>query len=294
MISDESLIDLNQQQDYLKHFSLTPQKTSDYSFVNLCGWAGEYQLTWRFTEPLIWLKQQLPQPKFWAPVGDWKNVSWPQVFKQIHLPATFTRVPEKLLDIWKDCGGLRLEITEERNNWDYIYEASDLINLRGNRYHKKKNLLNQFIKKYDYQYFSLNTERIDETLALQEDWCTWRNCESDETLASENKAIANVLRSYRLFDNICGGVIFVNQLVTAYTVAELFSDDMIIIHFEKGCPLYKGVYQAMNQLFLFHNADHRWVNREQDLGDSGLRKAKMSYHPSFFLKKYSVKVQEQK
>jgi hypothetical protein len=291
MESGETPVLLKKQKEYLNYLSKTPETTSDYSFVNINGWAKEYQLSWKFTDQLIWLKQIQSEPVYWAPVGDWHHVNWASVFNQMSLPIKFTRVPEKLLNIWKDCGGLSLDIIEERDHWDYIYATTDLINLKGNRYHKKKNLLNQFIKKYDFQYYSLNEERIDETLAMQEDWCTWRDCESDKTLASENRAIANVLDDYRSFYNICGGVVFVNQLITAYTVAEYFSDNMIIIHFEKGCPMYKGAYQAINQLFLSHDAnDRKWVNREQDLGDSGLRKAKMSYHPSYFLKKYSVTV----
>ena len=291
MITGEEPVSLKKQKEYLHYLSITPEKTSDYSIVNINGWAKEYQLSWTFTDQLVWLKQVHAEPVFWAPIGNWHHVDWPSVFKQMDLPVRFTRVPEKLLEIWKGCGSLVLDIVEARDHWDYVYSTTDLIHLKGNRFHKKKNLLNQFVKKNDYTYLSLNAERIDETLAMQEDWCTWRDCESDSTLASENRAIANVLDAYRLYDNICGGVICVNQLITAYTVAEYFSDDMIIIHFEKGCPMYKGAYQAINQLFLSHDANnHKWVNREQDLGDPGLRKAKMTYHPSYFLKKFSVNV----
>jgi len=291
MISGKEPVSLKKQKEYLTYLCKTPQKTSDYSFVNINGWADAYQLQWSFTDQLVWLDQTKSDQIFWAPVGDWYHVDWLSEFNQMPLPVKFMRVPEKLVEIWKDCGGLVLDIVEERDNWDYVYSTADLIQLKGNRYHKKKNLLNQFFKKYHFQYYSLNAERIDETLAMQEDWCTWRDCESDKTLASENRAIANVLDAYRSFDNICGGVIFVNQLITAYTVAEYFSDEMIIIHFEKGCPMYKGAYQAINQLFLSNDAStYKWVNREQDLGDSGLRKAKMSYHPSYFLKKFSVQV----
>ncbi|MBF0450639.1 MAG: DUF2156 domain-containing protein [Candidatus Magnetomorum sp.] len=286
-------ITMNRQKDYLKYLSKMTQKTSDYSFVNIRGWAEEYALTWAFTDHLLWIKQAQPEEQLWAPVGDWHLTDWPAVFKDIALPVTFTRIPEKLIAIWKDCLPLSLEIIDERDHWDYIYSTKDLIELRGNRYHKKKNLLNQFVKKYDYQYHTVTPERIDETLAMQEDWCSWRNCESDDTLSSENRAIENVLKSYRAYDNICGGSILVNQLITAYTIGEFFSEDTMLIHFEKGCPMIKGAYQAINQFFLKNEAsDTVWVNREQDIGDAGLRKAKLSYHPSFFLKKYRVNVND--
>jgi len=286
-------VTLSNQKDYRNFLSKMPVKTSDYSFVNIRGWAQEYDLTLAFTDQLLWIKQAKPLEILWAPVGNWKNVDWNTVFHQLSLPITFTRVPEQLVSIWKDCSHISLEIIDERDHWDYVYSIKDLIELRGNRYHKKKNLLNQFLKKYDFTYRTIKSDLIDETLAMQEDWCSWRNCESDETLASENRAIANILQSYRAYEQICGGSIFVNQLITAYTIGEYFSDDTMLIHFEKGCPLIKGAYQAINQLFLFNeSADTVWVNREQDLGDEGLRKAKLSYHPSFFLKKFHVKVND--
>jgi len=77
--------------------------------------------------------------------------------------------------------------------------------------------------------------------------------------------------------------------MAAYTIAEKLSEDTIVIHFEKGNAAYKGVYQAINQMFLEHTGDNlKTVNREQDLGDAGLRKAKLSYNPSDFIKKYRV------
>jgi hypothetical protein len=87
-----------------------------------------------------------------------------------------------------------------------------------------------------------------------------------------------------------GGLLRVAGRLVAYTVAERLATDTLLIHFEKGNPNFKGVYQAINQAFLAHNAEAaiRWVNREQDLGDEGLRRAKLSYHPETFVKKYEV------
>jgi hypothetical protein len=77
--------------------------------------------------------------------------------------------------------------------------------------------------------------------------------------------------------------------MAAYTIAEDLSQGALVVHFEKGDPEYKGVYQAINQIFLKNSGnDFHIVNREQDLGDEGLRKAKLSYHPIGFLKKYRV------
>jgi len=126
-------------------------------------------------------------------------------------------------------------------------------------------------------------------LSLQTDWCTWRDCESFETLSAENAAIEKVLTGWSDLKGIAGGIILVDGSVAAYTVAEKLSENMLLIHFEKANPDYKGAYQAINQKFLEHSAhEPMQVNREQDLDDEGLRKAKQSYHPIDFLRKYKV------
>jgi hypothetical protein len=86
-----------------------------------------------------------------------------------------------------------------------------------------------------------------------------------------------------------GGVLMVDDLIVAYTIAEKLDEDTVVVHYEKGCPDYKGVYQAINQMFLENlDGNFKWVNREQDLGEEGLRQAKLSYNPVGFLKKYRV------
>ncbi|MCK7509648.1 MAG: phosphatidylglycerol lysyltransferase domain-containing protein [Desulfobacterales bacterium] len=122
----------------------------------------------------------------------------------------------------------------------------------GNRFHNKKNLLNQFVKSYDFTYVDFGPKLIEQAMAMQEDWCTWRDCESSDLLAAENRAILRVLDHWDRFDRIMGGALFVDNIIVAYTLAEPLTADTLVIHFEKGCPAYKGGYQAINQMFLAH------------------------------------------
>jgi hypothetical protein len=163
------------------------------------------------------------------------------------------------------------------------------VALSGNRFHKKKNLLNQFKKQNDYRFESFSAAMIEQALALQDDWCTWRDCEDSEVLSAENRAIQRVFINWDKFPKLLGGAILVEDIIVAYTIAEPLDDETVVIHFEKGCPAHKGIYQAINQMFLESLGErYRFVNREQDLGDEGLRKAKLSYHPVAFNKKYRV------
>lgn len=284
---DFSPIDLQQAEEYQRLLRQTPQVASDFSFANIWGWAREYGLEWAFSDNLVWLRQNDPHPVYWAPVGPWQNIDWPTTFKRHLFQKGFKRVPEMLADLWRQQIGEPLIIEEDRANWDYVYDVEELTALSGNRFHKKKNLLNQFIKQNDYRFESFSSGMIEQALALQDDWCTWRDCEDSEVLSAENRAIQRVFVSWGHFPELLGGAITVKGLIVAYTIAEPLDEDTVVIHFEKGCPAHKGVYQAINQMFLESlQGRFRFVNREQDLGDPGLRKAKMSYHPVAFNKKY--------
>jgi len=245
---------------------------------------------WAWSDNLVWIKQTRPEMLYWAPVGPWEAIDWPRCFDEFDIDKiVFTRIPEKLVLAWKENLGRQLVSEGQRGHWDYLYAVDELIELKGNRYHKKKNLVNQFRKKYDFIYKPMGMEMIDRAMAMQEDWCTWRDCESSDALASENRAISRVLSSWEKLPGLLGGAIVVDREMAAYTVAESLSEDTLLIHFEKGNPDYKGVYQAINQMFLEHSGrNFKILNREQDLGDDGLRKAKLSYHPVDFVKKHRV------
>lgn len=267
-----------------------PQVTSDYSFINLWSWADVYGLEWAWTDTLVWIRQNRPALRYWAPIGAWGAVSWEAEFVlQEAAPLEFVRVPDVLARLWHDALCDRVTVAADRDQWDYVYAAEDLITLKGNRFHKKKNLVSQFEKHYVYRYECLNASLADKALALQDDWCLWRECASDAHLADENRVIWKVLSNWDLLVGAIGGCLLVEDLVVAYTVGEAIAADTLVVHFEKGCPDYKGSYQAINRMFLAHQSPGLvWVNREQDLGDEGLRQAKMSYHPERFFEKFRV------
>jgi len=283
-------VSLARQEDYRERFARCPQKASDYSFVNLWGWAEEYGLEWYFGPKLTWIRQTRPETVYWAPIGPWEDVDWDACPLTKDLSSAYIRVPETLMGMWKEHFGERIQIEEAREHWDYLYDVQELCELRGKRFHKKKNLLNQFRKAYDYHYHSMTPDCVEAALDMQSEWMAWRDEESQQTLAAENHAISRVLKSWDALCGVFGGVIEVEGKQAAYTVAECLSDDQLVIHFEKGHTNFKGVYQAINHMFLSEDAPgYDVVNREQDLGDPGLRKAKESYNPVGYLKKFRVK-----
>ncbi|MBT8339208.1 MAG: DUF2156 domain-containing protein [Desulfatitalea sp.] len=285
-------IQLDRQSEYRERLARCGQTASDYSFINLWGWQEEYELTWAWQDGLVWIKQERPHRALWAPVGDWQAVEWPNAFAEAkETSGQMIRVPHTLLTLLERRITFQTPPEETRDHWDYLYSIEALIELKGNRFHKKKNLVNQFKRNYEFAYLGFGPELIEQASAMQEDWCAWRDCESNDTLTSENNAIARVLKDWRTLSAITGGGLLVEGTIVAYTIAEIMPDHTLVIHFEKGCPDIKGGYQAINQMFLANAPKGPTiVNREQDIGDQGLRKAKLSYHPVDFIKKYKIEI----
>jgi hypothetical protein len=285
-------ISLDRQDEYHEALTGCPQLlTSDFSFANVFGWADHYGLEWAFHSGLCFIRQTKPEPVCWAPVGPWEAYDWAGC-RAMTEGRKFVRVPEALTRLWSIAYGNKMTITESRAHWDYVYSVEELISLKGKAFHKKKNLLNQFKKNYLYSYESMAPECVEEVLEMQDEWYKWyEENNPSEALKAENHAITRVLQHIDQIKGLMGATIRVDGKVIAYTVAEPLCEDSLVIHFEKGDIRFKGVYQAINQMFLENDgAEYTNVNREQDLGDEGLRKAKLSYNPTFFLKKFEAEL----
>lgn len=280
---------LKHQEAYRTALAACPEVTSDYAFANLYGWAEHYGMQWRIAHDLVWIKQTIPQEVMWAPVVDWNKVDW-AAMPCLAGPARFTRVPEALLGIWRQAFGDRVRATEARDHFDYVYSVPELVELNGNKFQKKKNLLHQFEKSNIFEYTPMQADCVEEVLDMQAEWHGWQEHPS-EALVAENQAISRVLKNFDRLGNLVGGTIRIGGKVVAYTVGESLNKDTMVIHFEKGDTRFKGIYQAINKHFLEAQEDRfALVNREQDLGDEGLRKAKLSYNPVQFMQKYDVEL----
>ena len=285
-----SALDKEGQGRYLALWSRCPERSSDYSFVNLYAWHHARNYEWAFEDGLCWLRTNHTDHDLWAPTGPWNDMDWGKVMQE-RFPEDvfFYRVPEKLALLLNDRFGDKVTLQEQLSEWEYVYSVKELIELSGNRFHKKKNLLRQFTGENDYSYHEITPELISEILEVQKDWCSWKNCDGTPGLKAENEAILRVLAGWADMEGLFGGLLKVRGSIVAYTVAEKVDEENIIIHFEKGMTGYRGVYQAINQIFLERSCSNfLWVNREQDMGNEGLKKAKRSYHPHRMLKKYRL------
>ena len=178
-------------------------------------------------------------------------------------------------------------VYEDRDNFDYLYSRQDLVNLTGRKFHKKKNLLNVFIRNNECQAKPLLEEYRDDAMQILEQWNSRHEQPNDFAAAKEALEKMWPLQ-------LCGGIFYIDQQPTAYCLGEeLALGKSFVIHFEKAVlkDEFKGLYQFINQAFASVLPEkYETINREQDLGDPGLRRAKESYHPVGFVKKYKAKL----
>ncbi len=270
--------------EYRRLYGLCSRRSSYYSFGSLWAWRNIFGLSWAFDEGLCWLKAR--DGTLWAPVGPWNEISWADVLPRLFPdPEAFYYVPDGLAHTWEEALGERMEAISVRSQWEYIYSVKDLIALRGNRFSRKRSHFRQFVKHYPFTYRSLGPDDGEAILESQRLWLQER--EPSKALLRENEAIGEMVREWNNIPSLLGGLIEVDGIPVAYTVAEGISDQVLVIHFEKALTAFNGGYQAIHRLFLQKTASsYLLVNREEDLGDRGMRVAKMSYHPVDFLRKY--------
>jgi hypothetical protein len=176
-------------------------------------------------------------------------------------------------------------VSEDRDNFDNLYSREDLVNLTGRKFHKKKNMLNIFIRNNECQAKPLLEEYRDDALKILEQW----NNQHDEP----NDFIAAKEALEKMWPlQLCGGIFYIDGQPVAYCLGEeLALGKSFVINFEKAVlgEDFKGIYQYINQAFASILPEkYETVNRQQDLGHPGMRHAKMSYRPVDFVKKYKV------
>lgn len=283
---------LKDQRIYTECYQACEEKTADYSFMNIWAWQDKYHYEIAFAEKLCWLRSPCAEGfLYYAPVGNWSNCRWTEIFQR-YFPShcKMVRIPGAL------AGYLSAQLPEsklisQREHWEYVYAVTELLNLTGEKYSTKRKLANHFRRTYPYETRRLKPSDTAAVLAFQTKWLNeqpHRGRGVFKSLQAENQAINHLLSYWPEFPELYGQGIWIDNKLVAFSIGEGVDDKTFIVHFEKGLIAYKGVYQAMNQIMLENNTQYTWVNREQDLGLPGLRKAKTEYHPSYMIRKYEL------
>jgi hypothetical protein len=274
-----------------EYVSKTKHKACDYSVANLVLWANVYGTEFAVDNGMLFIKFESDGNVYFTfPMGDGDLKAafvWMQDYckeqgiefkMSIVEPEMFERIEETFPGVY--------DIVYMRDNADYVYNMEDLKNLSGKRYHGKKNHVNKFLKTQEnWSYEQITDENTMETVAMVTEWCVQNGCCEDKDKAAEICVLIQGLK-YRKELNLIGGLIRADGRVIAMTMGEKSDDDMFIVHFEKAFADIDGAFPIINQQFVTNElGSFKFVNREEDLGVEGLRKAKESYHPAFMAEK---------
>lgn len=202
----------------------------------------------------------------------------------------FAFVTEEQKEVLENAMPARFCYSSDAGDSDYIYLRSELASLSGKAFHKKKNHFSKFVRTYpDYKYYEIGACNIYDAQKVADAWYYEHLQDEDASQLAEYKAIKEALENYEEL-GLIGGIIYVNDSPCAMTIASKINENTVDVHFEKAVGEYalNGGYAAINKLFSEKLDGVTWLNREEDIGIEGLRKAKLSYRPKIMLKKYSA------
>lgn len=173
-----------------------------------------------------------------------------------------------------------------RYDYDYVYSREKLATLAGTKMHGKRNHIARFKELGDWSYETITDENMEECVAMGHEWVSMHTEEWNAEMEAEMNAVYQGFEHWKEL-GLVGGLLRLDGKVVAFTVGERLNSNTFVVHFEKAFPQLQGAYPMINQQFVQHEcADYEYVNREEDTGDLGLRRAKLSYEPEILLKKY--------
>ncbi|NOQ65818.1 MAG: DUF2156 domain-containing protein [Desulfobacterales bacterium] len=284
-LADRSLV-----MEYLHRY---PPEISEHTFTNLFIWQPSRPVFFaEINNFLIFLLKSANDDKEYIlcgpPIGD---IIIPDIISAFDTSASgvsvigATRIPDKNTE---NLPPAEYVVTEDRDNADYIYLVSDLAELGGRNFSKKRNKIKQCLNNHLCEYVPITSELIAECEIMQENWCKTRDCGRNPGLCNEANAIAETFAHFDDF-GLLGGAIRVDGRIQAYAIAEELHPGTAVWHFEKAMANVPGLGQLINQWFSRHGlSGFDYVNREQDLGVPGLRQAKESYFPHHMVGKNCI------
>lgn len=285
--------------DTITSFTMkSDRRNCDLSFSNLCSWRFLYDTQFAVVDNFLvfkfWAGEQLA---YMMPVGtgDLKAVLWELIED--------ARKENQHFCMLGVCSNMRADLetilpeqftfTEDRDYADYIYLRSDLSTLKGKKFQAKRNHINRFRNTYpDYEYTPITPDRIQECLDLEAEWCKVNNCDQQEGTGNERRALIYALHNFEAL-GLTGGILHVNAKIVAFTFGMPINHETFGVHVEKADTSIEGAYAMINYEFANRIPEqYIYINREEDLGIEGLRKAKLSYQPATILEKYMACLKE--
>ncbi len=290
------LLELEDREILQPYLQADANRSCERTFANIYLWKRQYPVEYAFVKGSL-VFRSVRSGSFSFPVGgeDKKAaVRWmleqcerEQRPFQMHVVL---KEEAKLLEEWFPD---RFSIVFNRDTADYLYETQKLQTLTGKKYHAKRNYINRFLQQNaDWSYEQITSENAEECFQMAQEWRRENGCEDDPDKNAEMCVTFNALR---LLDelSLTGGLIRVDGRVVAFAIGEPACGDTFVVHIEKAYAEVDGAYPMINQQFALHAAEgYTYINREDDMGEEGLRRAKLSYQPVDLIEKAFVTLKE--
>lgn len=276
----------------------SPLRNCDLAFSNMCSWRFLYQSEYAVYKNFLLIRFYIEEKNkkriaYMRPIGngDFRDAllqleedSW-----QHGHPLLMLGVTPISKDLLEEAFPGEFSYIPERDYFDYIYLREDLAMLKGKKFQAKRNHVNKFKKQYAYEYEPLTAELVPECLEFEAKWYKANRTDDDqEELTDERKSMIFALNHFKEL-NLLGGAIRIDHKLVAFTFGSPINQDTFGVHVEKADTDYDGAYSIINQEFASRIPEqYVYVNREEDLGIPGLRKAKLSYNPTILLPKAAV------
>lgn len=273
------------------YFEKAPSRSCERTFANVYLWSRHYHVKYAIIEDALVFVDDEFELAYAYPAGEPAAVK-----RALDWLMNYSREkgkPFKLYNVTEDNFAQletfypgRFTVEYDRDEADYVYEREKLATLAGKKLHGKRNHINKFKALYEeWQYEGLSDENVEECFQMALKWRNQNGCDEDEGKNAEMCVTLNSLRLYKELD-LVGGLIRVKGKIVAFCIGEAVCNDTFVVHVEKAFPDVEGAYPMINQQFVQHECmDYQYVNREEDTGAEGLRKAKLSYRPAFLVEK---------
>lgn len=274
------------------YFRKYPSRSCERTFVNVYLWSRHYKVKYAIIEnALVFRSEDEGEFSFAYPAGAADDVKRAieflmgyceekgQKFSMYNVTLEFFAQ----FDAWYPG---QYEIAYSRDDADYIYESEKLATLSGKKLHAKRNHINKFKAEHDnWAYEPITDENLEECFQMALKWRNENGCEDNPEKNAEMCVTLNSLRLYKELE-LTGGLLRLDGEVVAFTIGEAICEDTFVVHIEKAYAEVQGAYPMINQQFVEHTCmNYKYVNREEDTGAEGLRKAKLSYRPAFLEEK---------
>ena len=291
-------IEVNSIQEMLPFYAMRHNMTCDSVFLESYVWKDYYHVRYALWEnkALLWLMEN--EGRCFSAMPLCREEDLPGAFaaieeyfnEELGYPLVINLADEyavKYLNLPED----KYLVEEQVDSRDYLYNGDAMRSLAGKKLHKKKNRVNAFKREYEgrYEYRRLCCSDSHDVWVFLDRWRQQKGEEVEEHLDYEVKGIHDILKNCSEFSIHMGGV-YIDGQMEAFTIGSYNPvEHMAVIHIEKANPEINGLYQFINQQFLIEEfPEAEWVNREDDMGLEGLRKAKMTYYPADYARKYLV------